>query len=105
MTTGPARRPDESTKDDAAPVDPAWFLRSGCRWQDDIWDLKPSSTLEEAGTVKLYWDFALPSGQRFVDQRYASLLESSKLLIALIRTRSLSTGLSQRASTVKGYFI
>ena len=104
MTTGLDRRPDTVTRDDAAPVDRAWFLRSGCRWQDDIWDLKPSSTLEEAATIKLRWDFALPSGQRFIDPRYASLLESSKQLIALIRTRSLSTGLSQRASTVKGYF-
>lgn len=104
MTTGLDRRPDTARRDDAAPVDRAWFLRSGCRWEDDIWDLKPSSTLEEAGTVKLRWDFALSSGRRFVDRRYASLLESSKQLIALIRTRSLSTGLSQRASTVRSYF-
>ena len=104
MTPGLDRRPDTATREDAAPVDRAWFLRSGCHWQDHIWDLKPSSTLEEAATIKLGWDFAMPSGQRFIDLRYASLLESSKQLIALIRTRSLSTGLSQRATTVKGYF-
>lgn len=104
MTPGLDRRPDTATREGAAPVDHAWFLCSGCRWQDHIWALKPSSTLEEAATIKLGWDFALPSGERFIDARYASLLESSKQLIALIRTRSLSTGLSQRATTVKGYF-
>ena len=104
MTPGLDRRPDTATRDDAEPVDRAWFLRGGCCWQDNVWDLKPSSTLEEAATIKLRWDFALPSGQRFIDPRYAPLLESSKQLIALIRTRSLSTGLSQRASTVRSYF-
>ncbi len=104
MTPGLDRRPDTATRDEAAPVERAWFLCSGCCWQDDVRDLKPSSTLEEAATIKLRWDFALPSGQRFIDPRYAPLLESSKQLIALIRTRSLSTGLSQRASTVRSYF-
>ena len=45
-----------------------------------------------------------PDGGRFTDDRYAPLLESSRQLIALIRSRSLSTGLPQRASTVAGYF-
>jgi hypothetical protein len=104
MTAGLDRRPDTATREVAAPLDRAWFLRSGCRWQDHIWDLKPSSTLEEADTIKLGWDFTLPSGERFCAPRYAPLLESSKQLIAMIRTRSLSTGLSQRATTVRCYF-
>ena len=104
MTAGLDRQPDTATREDTASVDRAWFLRSGCRWQDHIWDLKPSSTLEEADTIKLGWDFTLPSGERFCALRYAPLLESSKQLIAMIRTRSLSTGQSQRATTVKGYF-
>jgi integrase len=104
MTADLDRRPDTATREVAAPVDRAWFLRSGCRWQDHTWDLKPSSTLEEADTIKLGWDFTLPSGERFCAPRYAPLLESSKQLIAMIRTRSLSTGLSQRATTVRCYF-
>jgi len=104
MTAGLDHRPDTATREVAAPVDRAWFLRSGCRWQDHIWDLKPSSTLEEADTIKLGWDFTLPSGERFGAPRYAPLLESSKQLIAMIRTRSLSAGLSQRATTVRCYF-
>ncbi len=104
MTAGLDRQPDTATREDTASVDRAWFLRSGCRWQDHIWDLKPSSTLEEADTIKLGWDFTLPSGERFCALRYAPLLESSKQLIAMIRTRSLSTGQSQRATTVRCYF-
>ena len=46
----------------------------------------------------------LPDDRLFTDDRYAALLESSRQLIAVIRRRSLTTGLSQRASTVASYF-
>ncbi|MBI5277790.1 MAG: hypothetical protein HY854_15165 [Burkholderiales bacterium] len=104
MTTDHARRPADFPRPDAAPGERAWFLRSGSHWQDAVWSLKPTSTLDEARPLELRWDFALPSGRRFTDRRYASLLESSRQLIALIRTRSLSTGLSQRGNTVRSYF-
>lgn len=46
----------------------------------------------------------MSGGRYFTDDRYASLLESSKQLIAIVRNRALSTGMSQRASTTGGYF-
>lgn len=54
--------------------------------------------------MRVDWNFTLTGGRYFTDERYASLLETSRRLIALIRSRSLSTGLVQRASTVSGYF-
>src|SRR2546425_6228476 len=88
---------------DHASVDRAWFLR-GSAWHDAIWLFEPTNALEEARPVRVHWNFTLPSGRCFTDDRYAPLLQSSRQLIALIRCRSLSTGLAQRASTVAGYF-
>jgi integrase len=81
----------------------AWFLR-GSAWKDSTWIFAPTNKLEEEHPVRIRWDFTLPHGQCFTDPRYASLLESAKQLLALIRTRSLSSGLAQRAITVAGYF-
>jgi integrase len=81
----------------------AWFLR-GSAWQDSTWIFAPTNKLEEEHPVRIRWDFTLPHGRCFTDPRYASLLESAKKLLALIRTRSLSSGLAQRARTVDGYF-
>ena len=53
----------------------------------------------------LRWDFELRGGDRFTDRAYARLLESSRRLIALIRSRSLNTGLPQRGTTTRVYFI
>jgi len=86
-----------------APDDRAWFLDS--RWHDPVWTFKPTNALEEAKPVRVDWRFKLPSGHVFVEPRYARLLHSSKQLIALIRSRALSTGLAQRASTAAGYFM
>jgi integrase len=86
-------------------VDRAWFLRRGCRWHDTVWYLAPTNALDEARSVQLHWNFPLPSGRRFTDEPYTSLLDSARQLVALIRVRSLSTGLPQRASTVGGYFM
>jgi hypothetical protein len=80
-----------------------WFLRSST-WHDDIWIFTPANLLEHERPVRIGWSFALPSGRRFTDPAFARLLESSRTLIALIRTRCLSTGLAQRATTVFGYF-
>ena len=80
----------------------AWFLDS--RWQDPVWIFKPTNVLEEAEPVRVDWRFKLPSGLAFVEPRYAGLLHTSKKLIALVRSRSLSTGLAQRASTAARYF-
>lgn len=87
----------------AASTDRAWFLLD-CVWQDVVWVLRPTNVLEEHRPVRLLWGFSMPNGRAFTDDRYTSLLESSRQLISIIRRRSLSTGLAQRASTVAGYF-
>ena len=74
-----------------------------CRWEDAIWTLKPTNLLEQASPERIRWDFELPSGRRFTDPVFAPLLETSRAFIALIRVRSLSTGLALRASTAAGY--
>jgi integrase len=104
MTAARARCTAGSPRSRAAFGEHAWFLRGDCRWQDAVWHLEPTSALEEARPVRLHWDFMVADGRRFTDNRYAPLLESSRQLIALIRTRSLTTALSQRGSTVRCYF-
>lgn len=73
-------------------------------WNDARWVFAPTNALEAERPVEIRWDFTLPSGRRFTDRSCAPLLESSRKLIALIRARSMSTGLAQRATTVVGYF-
>lgn len=85
-------------------ADKAWFLLDTA-WHDSVWVFKPTNVLEETRSVRIRWNFTLPSGECFTDERHASLLESSRQLVALIRTRSLSTGLAQRAITATGYFM
>lgn len=88
---------------DHASGDRAWFLLDST-WHDPVWIFKPTNALEESRRIRLHWNFTLSSGRCFTDDRYAALLQSSRQLIARIRSRSLSTGLAQRASTVAGYF-
>ena len=99
-----SQSPSQVPKAQPAPVDRAWFLL-GSSWHDTLWVLKPTNALEESRPVRLHWNFTLASGRCFTDDRYALLLETSRQLIALIRSRSLGTGLAQRASTVGGYFM
>jgi integrase len=80
-----------------------WFLRD-CRWDDDVWILAPTNLLEHEQPVRIRWDFTLPSGRRFTDSSMTALRDAARKLLVLIRTRSLSTGLAQRATTVGGYF-
>src|SRR5579871_5352563 len=75
-----------------------------CRWTDAAWTLKPTNVLEQACPERIRWDFELPSGRRFTDPAFTRLLETSRAFIALIRLRSISTGLALRASTAAGYF-
>jgi integrase len=70
-----------------------------------VWILTPTNALEEEHPVRILWDFLLPSGRRFTDRAFVPLLESARRLLALIRARSLNTGLAQRASTVGGYML
>jgi hypothetical protein len=81
-----------------------WFLCDSSR-HDVLWIFTPTNALEHEHPVRIRWDFALPSGRCFTDASFAPLLESARRLIALIRTRSLTTGLPQRATTVIGYFV
>ncbi len=80
-----------------------YFLLNS-RWHDVRWIFAPTNALEAEHPVQIVWDFSLPSGRRFTDRSCAALLEASRKLIALIRTRSVSTGLAQRATTVAGHF-
>lgn len=97
------QRPSSNPSPNGRPIDRAWFLRDSA-WHDAVWLFEPTNALEETRLVRVDWNFTLTGGQYFTDDRYAPLLETSRQLIALIRTRSLSTGLVQRASTVSGYF-
>jgi integrase len=85
-------------------TDRDWFLRDSC-WDDSVWIFAPTNVLEERAPPRIRWDFMLPSGQCFTDPAYASLLQTTKQLIALIRTRSLFTGLPHRSRTAVGYFV
>src|SRR2546427_4642081 len=81
-----------------------WFLRDS-RWEDPLWVFAPTNVLEEREPARIRWDFILPSTQRFTDPAYAYLLETTRQLIALIRTRSLFTGRPHRSRTAFGYFV
>ncbi len=80
-----------------------WFLHDS-KWDDARWIFAPTNLLEEETPLQIAWDFSLRSGRRFTDPEYASLRETTKNLIATIRTRSLFTGLPQRARTAVGHF-
>jgi integrase len=81
-----------------------WFLRDS-GWDDVVWILAPTNLLEEEHPHRMRWDFSFPSGRCFTDPQYASLLQSAKELLALIRTRLLQSGLASRSSTVAKYFL
>jgi integrase len=83
--------------------DRAWFLKDS-GWDDPTWVFAPTNALEERHPVRLRWDFALQDGRLFTDERYAGLLQTSKQLIGLIRSRSLCTGLPLRPSSVLNSF-
>jgi len=102
-SSSPVLRPSVGTGGHA-PDDRAWFLKDSS-WEDSTWVFAPTNALEERDPVRLRWDFALQDGHRFTDERYAPLLQTSKQLIGLIRTRSLCTGLPLRPSSVLNYFL
>jgi integrase len=66
------------------PQDRDWFLRDS-RWGDDEWVLAPTSARHEDRPVMIRWDFLLPNGRRFTHPRYATLLESARQHLALLR--------------------
>ena len=96
-------QPDCPPDEQAAAADRGWFLLD-CAWHDEVWILRPTSVLEQRQPVRLVWAFSMPDDRVFTDDLHESLLESSRQLIAVIRRRTLTTSLSQRASTVAGYF-
>jgi integrase len=102
-SSGQASQAPKVRAADHTSVNRAWFLLDST-WHDPVWIFRPTNALEESRPIRLHWNFTLPSGPCFTDERYARLLQTSRQLIALIRSRSLSTGLAQRASTVAGYF-
>ena len=96
--------PLQVTRTQPQPRQRDWFLQH-CQWTDACWIFAPTSLLEEEHPVRIRWDFALPSSGQFTDSPHAALLESSRRLLALIRSRSVTTGRSQRAATVRVLFI
>ncbi len=87
-----------------ARADRGWFLQNSS-WHDALWTFAPTNAPEEVRAVRIRWDFVLTNAQLFTAPRYAALLESSKQLVASIRTHSLGTGLPQRAQTASIYFV
>jgi hypothetical protein len=81
-----------------------WFLRDST-WSDVCWIFAPTSALEEESPVRIRWDFDLGKGNLFTSRSHAVLLEHSRRVVAIIRTRSLTRGLPQRATTARIYFI
>lgn len=81
-----------------------WFLK-GSHWDDPIWIFTPTNVLEEGEPTTIRWDFPLRPRRRFTHPSCAPLLESTKRLIALIRSHSLFTGLPHRSRTVLAYFL
>ena len=93
-----------TVSNDAAPVRQRdWFLHNS-QWKDIAWIFAPTSRLEEDHPVHLRWDFLMPSGRRFTDVAYASLLECARRLVATKRSRGLTTGLPHRASSMQAFF-
>ncbi|BCF95199.1 hypothetical protein [Paraburkholderia largidicola] len=83
--------------------DRPWFLDS--LWRAPVWVFKPTSALEERRPVRIDWRFKLPSGALFVEPQFAQLLHCCKQVVAIIRSRSLGTGLTQRATTTFALFM
>lgn len=81
-----------------------WFLRDS-KWSDPRWVFAPTSVLEEEHPVYIHWDFTLIGAVRFTHHSNGALLESSRRFIALMRARSLSKGIPQRARSVRGFFL
>jgi hypothetical protein len=100
----PAANALDAVTSDRASAARDWFLRDS-RWTDTCWVFAATSALEEERSVRIRWDFELPDGARFTSRAYAALLESARRLIAMIRACSLNTGLPQRATTARLYFI
>jgi integrase len=88
---------------DPKPSSRDWFLQDS-HWEDALWTFAPTNVLEERESQHIRWDFRLPSGRCFTNPVYVEWLETTRRLIALIRTRALSTGLPQRSRTAVGYF-
>lgn len=100
FTPGVDRAVRRACTADPPPVD--WFLQ-GSRWDDVRWVFAATTLLEEDRPAFIRWDFLLSDRVRFTDLRLTALRESAKRLLALIRSRSITTGQPQRASTVVGY--
>jgi integrase len=87
----------------AAPPARNWFLINS-KWSDACWVFSPTSSLEEEHPVRIRWDLRLIGPVRFTNHSSGALLESARRCIAIIRTRSITTGLPQRSRTVRGFF-
>ena len=55
--------------------------------------------------MRIRWDFELSGGELFTSHTHERLLEHARRLVAIIRARALNSGLPQRATTARVYFI
>jgi integrase len=102
MSSRPARQRIDTGQPEHTDRD--WFL-SDSTWDDAVWILAPTNLLEEEELLRIRWNFLMQTGRHFTDPCYASLLQTAKQLLSIIRARSLYTGLPHRARTAFGYFI
>src|ERR1700730_18415362 len=103
MTTAITMQPTAAAAPTVEGSQRDWFLKDS-KWEDARWVFAPTNLLEEEARLKIIWDFKLPSGRRFTDPSHTSLLETTKRLIATVRSRSLVTGLPHRARTAIDHF-
>jgi len=85
------------------PRDRDWFLRDS-RWDDDEWVLAPTSARHEDRPVVIRWAFLLPNDRRFTHPRYATLLESARQHLALMRVGTAGSARGFGAYSLRTYF-
>jgi hypothetical protein len=85
------------------PQDRDWFLRDS-RWGDNVWVLAATSARLEDRPVVIRWDFLLPNGRRFTHPRYATLLESARQHLALMRVGTAGSARGCSAFSLRTYF-
>jgi len=85
------------------PQDRDWFLRDS-RWDDDEWVLAATSARHEDRPVVIRWAFLLPNYRRFTHPRYATLLESARQHLALMRVGTAGSARGFGAYSLRTYF-
>jgi integrase len=69
-----------------------------------VWVLAATSARLEDRPVVIRWDFLLPNGHRFTHPRYATLLESARQHLALLRVGTAASARGCSAFSLRTYF-